>query len=75
MKLLKIEHAAELLGVSPWTIRSWIAQRRIRSAKLGSRRLIHESEIARLIEDGTRTAESFDQPTSPSEEAEEAVAT
>ena len=56
-KLLKIESAADLLGLSPWTIRSWIAQGRLRSAKVGSRRLVHESEVRRLISEGTRAAD------------------
>jgi excisionase family DNA binding protein len=50
-RLLSIEAAAELLGnISPWTVRKWIAERKIKSCKLGSRRLIPCSEIKRLIE-------------------------
>jgi excisionase family DNA binding protein len=56
-KLLRIESAAELLGISPWTIRSWIAQGRIRSLKVGSRRLIQEMEIKRLVSEGTAAAD------------------
>lgn len=44
-----IDTAAELLAVSPWTIRKWITQRKITSAKLGSRRVIPASEIKRII--------------------------
>ncbi len=48
-KLYSVEAAAALLSLSPWTLRAWIAQKKIRSAKLGSRRLIAQSEIKRLI--------------------------
>jgi excisionase family DNA binding protein len=48
-KLLRIEQTADLLGVSPWTIRAWVAQGKLKSVKLGSRRLVPESEVVRLI--------------------------
>jgi excisionase family DNA binding protein len=50
-RLISIEKAAEVLGVSPWTIRAWITQGKLGSAKLGSRRLVPESEIQKLIAD------------------------
>jgi excisionase family DNA binding protein len=52
-KLLSIEKAAEVLSVSPWTIRAWITQGKLASAKLGSRRLVPESEIQRIITQAT----------------------
>jgi len=48
-KLLNVEKAAEVLSVSPWTIRAWITQGKLGSIKLGSRRLVPEAEIQRLI--------------------------
>jgi excisionase family DNA binding protein len=48
-KLLSIEKAAQVLSVSPWTVRAWITQGKLGSAKLGTRRLVPESEIERLI--------------------------
>jgi excisionase family DNA binding protein len=48
-RVYSIETAAELLAVSPWTIRKWISERRIDSAKIGSRRVIPASEIKRII--------------------------
>jgi excisionase family DNA binding protein len=48
-KLISVSKAAEIMGISPWTVRAWIAQGKLGSAKLGSRRLIPESEIERLI--------------------------
>jgi len=47
--LVNIKDAAEILAISPWTIRAWIAAGKISSAKLGARRLIPESEINRLL--------------------------
>lgn len=48
-RVLSIEKAAELLAVSPWTIRKWVTERKIASCKIGSRRLIPASEISRVI--------------------------
>jgi excisionase family DNA binding protein len=50
--LRSIESAAERLSVSPWTVRAWAADGRLKSVKLGSRRLIPESEILRVIAEG-----------------------
>ena len=48
-RLVSIKEAAEVLAISPWTVRAWIAQGKITSVKLGARRLIPESEINRLL--------------------------
>lgn len=48
-RLVSIKDAAEILAISPWTVRAWVAQGKISSAKLGARRLIPESEINRLL--------------------------
>lgn len=48
-RVYSIEQAAELLSLSPWTVRKWIAERKITSCKLGSRRAIPVTEIGRLI--------------------------
>jgi excisionase family DNA binding protein len=48
-RLVNIKDAAAILAISPWTIRAWITQGKICSAKLGTRRLIPESEINRLL--------------------------
>ena len=55
-QLLSLKQAAERLGLSDWTIRRWAAQGRIRSVKLGGRRLIPESTIARVIEKNEQRA-------------------
>jgi excisionase family DNA binding protein len=48
-RLLSIKDAAAILAVSHWTLRVWITQGKIASAKLGTRRLIPESEINKLL--------------------------
>lgn len=48
-RLVSIQDAAKVLAVSHWTLRAWITQGKISSAKLGTRRLIPESEINRLL--------------------------
>jgi excisionase family DNA binding protein len=58
-RLLSIGMVAEHLGVSPWTIRVWIKQGKLGSAKLGTRRLVPQSEVMRFL------ASSFTPATSP----------
>jgi excisionase family DNA binding protein len=52
--LLSVEEAARLLGgISKWTIHSWLSQGKLRRTKVGSRTMIRQSELARVIrEDG-----------------------
>jgi excisionase family DNA binding protein len=49
--LFSIPEAAKRLGgVSPWTIRAWLHQGRMRKTKVGGRTMIAESEILRFLE-------------------------
>ena len=48
-RLVSVKDAAAILAISPWTVRAWVTQGKISSAKLGARRLIPESEINRLL--------------------------
>jgi excisionase family DNA binding protein len=50
-RLLSVDLAAELLSISPWTVRKWIVEGKIKTCKLGSRRLIPRSEIKRIIDE------------------------
>jgi excisionase family DNA binding protein len=54
-ELVSVEAAAVKLGLSPWTLRRWICDRKITSCKLGTRRLIPVSEVARIINQGMET--------------------
>lgn len=53
--LRSIQKTAERLDVSPNTIRAWIRQGLLVSVKLGTRRLVAESEIQRVIQEGIKT--------------------
>ena len=48
-RLVSIKDAAAILAVSHWTLRVWITQGKVASAKLGTRRLIPESEINKIL--------------------------
>jgi excisionase family DNA binding protein len=50
--LVPIDKAAELLGISPWTVRKYLHDNKLRSVRIGRRRLIEESELRRIIERG-----------------------
>lgn len=48
--LFSIEEAAKRLGgVSKWTIRAWISQRRLKPTKIGSRTMLSESELEKFV--------------------------
>ena len=47
-----IESAAKILSLSPWTIRLYVRQGKIRPVRLGRRIAIEQAEIRRLIEEG-----------------------
>ena len=63
--LVPIQKAAELLGISPWTVRKYIHGNKLRTVRIGRRVLIEQSELRRIVEAG-RTV-----PTTPTEGAEE----
>jgi excisionase family DNA binding protein len=53
MKPLKsIQEAAGLLGISPWTVRSYIRAGKLRPVKLGRRVLLEETELERFVAQG-----------------------
>ena len=53
MKPLKsVEEAAGLLGISPWTVRSYIRDGRLKPVRLGRRVLVEEIELERFVAEG-----------------------
>ena len=55
--LLSVEEAARRLGgISKWTVHAWLSQGKLQRTKVGSRTMIRESELARVIEDGGKSA-------------------
>jgi excisionase family DNA binding protein len=59
-KLYSISAAAEevLGGVSPWTVRQWLSQGRLRRTKLGRRTMIAQSELERFVRDSNVVVKS-----------------
>lgn len=51
--LKSVVQVARELGLATVTVRSWLAQRRISYVKLGRSVRIPDSEVERLIEEGT----------------------
>jgi excisionase family DNA binding protein len=50
--LKSIEEAAEIWGVSPWTVRAYVRQGKIRPVRIGRRVLIEPDEIRRIVDEG-----------------------
>jgi len=44
-EFLKIENAAKLIDVSPWTLRNWIKEGKIRTYRFGGAIRIKESDL------------------------------
>jgi excisionase family DNA binding protein len=54
--LISVEQAAKRLGgISKWTVYAWLSQGRLRRTKVGSRTMIRESELQRVMEDGGKS--------------------
>lgn len=52
-RLFPVEEAARRLGgLSKYTIHAWMSSGKLRRTKVGSRTMIRESELERVIEDG-----------------------
>jgi excisionase family DNA binding protein len=51
-RLLSIDEAALYLGgISAWTVRAWLSQKRLARTKVGRRTMIWQSELDRLLRD------------------------
>ena len=54
--LLSVEEVARRLGgLSKYTIHAWLSSGKLRRTKVGSRTMIRESELQRVIEDGGKS--------------------
>ena len=49
-RLLTVENAAEVLGISPWTVRAYIRNKKIMPIHIGRRVLIEPSELRLFLE-------------------------
>ena len=54
--LLSVDETARRLGgLSKYTIHAWLSSGKLRRTKVGSRTMIRESELLRVIEDGGKS--------------------
>jgi excisionase family DNA binding protein len=54
--LIFVEEAARRLGgISKWTVHAWLSQGRLQRTKVGSRTMIRESELQKVIDDGGKS--------------------
>ncbi len=51
--LKSVEQAAELLGISPWTVRAYVRQRKLRSVRIGRRVLLQEDDLQQFVSAAT----------------------
>jgi excisionase family DNA binding protein len=58
--LLSVPEAAKILGVSIWTLRQWLSQRRIAMIKVGRLTKLTMKDIFEFIERNRKEAISFD---------------
>jgi excisionase family DNA binding protein len=48
-RLFDIKEAANLLSLSPWTLRKWVAAGKLRPVRLGRRVLLEQAELERFV--------------------------
>jgi excisionase family DNA binding protein len=54
--LYSVDEAARLLGgLSKYTIHAWLSSGKLRRTKVGRRTMIRESELLRVVEDGSKS--------------------
>ncbi len=52
-KLYSVEDAAAFLGgISKWTVHAWLSKGKLRRVKIGSRTMLRESDLLRVIQAG-----------------------
>ncbi len=56
--LLTIDKAAELLGISPWTVRAYIRDEKLKPVHIGRRVLIEPSELRRFVDEAKKSNSS-----------------
>ncbi|MEE8114692.1 MAG: helix-turn-helix domain-containing protein [Nitrososphaerales archaeon] len=52
--MLSPQEFADRLSISRWTVYAWLQEARIRSVKIGRLVRIPESELERIIQEGSR---------------------
>lgn len=51
--LKSVDQAADLLGISPWTVRAYVRDGHLRPVRIGRRVLLEETELERFVRDRT----------------------
>jgi excisionase family DNA binding protein len=54
-KMYSVPEAAEVLGISTWTIYAYLSSGKLQRSKIGSRTVVRESSLAKLVEDGGKS--------------------
>jgi excisionase family DNA binding protein len=55
-QLLSIDEVARRLGgISKWTVHAWLSKGKLQRTKIGSRTMIRESELVKVIEEGGKS--------------------
>jgi excisionase family DNA binding protein len=57
-QFVRVQEVADALGLSPWTIRHWIAARKIRSHRFGRSVRVAVEDVERLVSLGTVPAQA-----------------
>jgi excisionase family DNA binding protein len=64
MRALKsVKEAAGLLAISPWTVRSYIRDGKLRPVRLGRRVLLAEDELERLVAESQKPESEVNETT------------
>ena len=58
--LYSIEDAAETLAISPWTLRLYVRQGKVKVVRIGRRVLLSSSELERLMQHGCPSGTTTD---------------
>ena len=54
--LISVEEAAKRLGgISKWTVHAWLSKGKLQRTKVGSRTMIRESELQKVLKDGGKS--------------------
>jgi len=53
-ELMSVQEAAKRLGgISKWTVYAWLSQGRLQRTKVGSRTMIRQSQLLRILKEGS----------------------
>ena len=58
MSLLSVERAAQVLSLSPWTIRALVRKGELERVKIGTRVLIEASVVQKFIEKAKKSTQA-----------------